>query len=141
MLKNISTLLSPDLLKILCEMGHGDEIAIVDGNFPAASNAKNLILSTGNTVCDVIDAVLSVFPLDGNSNVQATLMQVSKNDDYIPVVWDDFKAIVNKYEPENNEFEEIERYEFYKKAQNAYAIVQTTDKALYANIIFKKGVV
>ncbi|HWQ78377.1 MAG TPA: RbsD/FucU domain-containing protein [Anaerovoracaceae bacterium] len=140
MLKGIPEILSPELLKILCEMGHGDEIVISDGNFPGASCGQRLVRADGHTVCELLDAILTVFPLDSYSEVQASVMQVMPGDPYVPVIWEDFKAIVNQHEAVNNKFGDIERFEFYNRAKKAYAVVQTSDKALYANILLTKGV-
>lgn len=140
MLKGIPEIISPELLKILSEMGHGDEIVISDGNFPGASCGQRLVRADGHTVCEILDAVLSLFPLDSYCEAQAGVMRVAPGDPYVPVIWEDFKKIVQKHEPVNNKFQEIERFEFYARAKKAYVVVQTSDKALYANILLVKGV-
>lgn len=140
MLKNIPKIISPELLKIICEMGHGDEIVISDGNFPGASHAKILVRADGHTVTEMLEAILTLFPLDSYSDNQATIMEVVKGDTYVPTVWDDFKEIVKKHEPVNNNFAQEERFDFYERAKKAYVVVQTSDAALYANIILTKGV-
>ncbi len=141
MLKNIPTILNPDLLKILMEMGHGDEIVIGDGNFPAAAMGKRVVRCDGNGVCEVLDAILSLFPLDQYVENPLALMSLVPGDDINPVIWEEFKKIVRKHEPENCKFEFIERFAFYERAKDAYAVVSTGEGALYANIILKKGVV
>ena len=138
MLKGIPRIISPSLLKILCEMGHGDEIVIADGNFPAASNAKNLINMNGHNVCDVLKAILELFPLDAQSVHCVSVMQTE--DDSKPPIWNEFNRLLE----ENNlqlDFEKVQRFDFYNRAQKAYCIVATTEPALYANIILKKGVI
>ena len=140
MLKNIPSILSPELLKILMEMGHSDEIVIGDGNFPAASNAKRLIRCDGHGVPELLDAILQLFPLDTYVDSPVMLMQVTPGDDVDPVIWKDYRKIVDKHQ-ENVKFEEIERFAFYERARDAYAIVATGESALYANVILKKGVV
>ena len=140
MLKNIPSILSPELLKILMEMGHSDEIVIGDGNFPAASNAKRLIRCDGHGVPELLDAILQLFPLDTYVDSSVMLMQVTPGDDVDPVIWKDYRKIVDKHQ-ENVKFEEIERFAFYERARDAYAIVATGESALYANVILKKGVV
>ncbi len=140
MLKNIPSIISPELLKILHEMGHGDEIVIGDGNFPAASNAKRLVRCDGHGVPELLDAVLQLMPLDTYVESPAMLMQVSAGDDVVPVIWDEYKKIAAKHQ-DNVNFSEIERFAFYERARDAYAIVATGESALYANIILKKGVV
>ena len=140
MLKNIPSIISPELLKILHEMGHSDEIVIGDGNFPAASNAKRLIRADGHGVPELLDAILQLFPLDTYVDAPVMLMQVTPGDDVDPVIWNDYRKIVDKHQ-NNVKFEEIERFAFYERARDAYAIVATGESALYANVILKKGVV
>lgn len=140
MLKNIPSIISPELLKILHEMGHSDEIVIGDGNFPAASNAKRLIRADGHGVPEILDAILQLFPLDTYVDAPVMLMQVTPGDDVDPVIWNDYRKIVDKHQ-DNVKFKEIERFAFYERARNAYAIVATGESALYANVILKKGVV
>ena len=140
MLKNIPSIISPELLKILHEMGHGDEIVIGDGNFPAASNAKRLVRCDGHGVPAILDAILQLLPLDTYVESPVMLMQVTPGDNVDPVIWKDYKNIVDAHQ-ENVKFSEIERFAFYDRAREAYAIVATGESALYANIILKKGVV
>ncbi len=141
MLKGIPTILSPELLKIMMEMGHGDEIVISDGNFPGASIAQKLVRCDGNNGCEVLDAFLKFFPLDQYSKEPVSLMAVVPGDSIVPVIWESYKEIVIKHEPNFTEFEMVERFDFYERAKKAYAIVTTGEKAQYANIILKKGVV
>ena len=141
MLKGIPTILSPDLLKIMMEMGHGDEIVIADGNFPGSNLARNLVRCDGNNVTEVLDAFLRFFPLDQYSQAPVALMAVVTGDTVVPAIWEKYKKIIIKYEPDFKEFEMVERFDFYERAKNAYAIVTTGEKAQYANIILKKGVV
>ena len=140
MLKGISPILSPELLKILMEMGHGDEIVIGDGNFPAASVAQRLVRLDGHGVPEILDAIMQLMPLDTYVETPVGLMQVTPGDDVVPVIWDEYRAIVRKYEGERK-FEEIERFAFYERAKKAYAVVASGETAIYANIILKKGVV
>ncbi|NMC06237.1 MAG: fucose isomerase [Candidatus Lokiarchaeota archaeon] len=146
MLKNIPKILSPDLLKVLMEMGHGDEIVIADGNFPAASVAqatstKILVRADGHGIPDLLDAVLHVLPLDQYVEHPAVLMQVVPGDDVKPTIWNTYKEIIKKHEPAFNGFEHVERFAFYERAKKAYAVLATGEPALYANIVLKKGVV
>jgi len=140
MLKGIDSIISPEFLKILMEMGHSDEIVIADGNFPGASHAKRLIRADGHGVPALLDAVLKLFPLDTYVDAPVTLMEVVKGDTVVPTIWEEYKAIVEKYEP-NAKIENIERFAYYERAKNAYAVVMTGESALYANIILKKGVI
>lgn len=139
MLKNIPAIISPELLKILCEMGHGDEIVIGDGNFPAASNAKRLIRMDGHGVPEILDAVLKLIPLDTYVESPAMLMATAK-DDPTPEIWAKYEDIITKNNGETN-ISQIERFKFYERTREAYAVIATSESALYANIILKKGVV
>jgi L-fucose mutarotase len=140
MLKAIPAILSPELLKIMMEMGHGDEIVIGDGNFPAASCARRLVRLDGHPVSEILDAMLTLFPLDTFVEAPVGLMQVVPGDPTVPAIWDEYRRIVRAREGDRK-FEFIERFEFYERAKRAYAIVATGETALYANVILKKGVV
>lgn len=139
MLKGISALVSPELLKILCEMGHGDEIVIGDGNFPAASCAQRLIRCDGLGVPEILDAVLQLFPLDTYVDSPVSLMATTK-DDPTPEIWATYEEIINKHNGSTN-ISQVERFDFYDRTKKAYAVIATSEKALYANIILKKGVI
>ena len=140
MLKNIPKTLSPDLLKVLCEMGHGDEIVIGDGNFPAASNANILVRADGIGACEILDAVLQVFPLDQYDPDNFVLMQKVEGDNTDTSIWKDYEKILKKYEPDAQvSFEE--RFAYYDRAKKAYAVIATGEEKKYANIILKKGCV
>ena len=141
MLKGISPAISPELIKILMEMGHGDELVIADGNFPAASVAQRLIRADGLTCPILLDAILRLFPLDQYADKPVALMAVVAGDTYQPVIWDEYCAIVKKHESTFTDFEYVERFAFYERAKKAYAVLATSEMALYANIILKKGVV
>jgi L-fucose mutarotase len=139
MLKGISNLLPPDLLKILMEMGHGDEIVIADGNFPAASHAQRLVRCDGHGVPPLLDAILQLLPLDTFVKQPVALMAVVPGDNYSPDIWPVYKTIVQKYERQAADFDLVERHAFYERARKAYAIIATGETARYANIILKKG--
>ena len=141
MLKGIPPILSPELMKILLEMGHGDELVLADGNFPASTCAQRLVRADGHNVPELLDAILQFFPLDPYVPQPVGLMAVVPGDTVKPTIWEEYKTIVNKHDPKAANFEFIERFAFYERAQNAFAIVATSEKALYANIILKKGVV
>ena len=140
MLKGIPSIISPELLKIIMEMGHGDEIVIADGNFPSASMAKTLVRLDGHGVTDILDAVLGLFPLDTFTEKPVALMEVVPGDSTVPVIWDDYKNVIKKHEGDI-QIDNVERFAFYERAKKAYAVVATGETALYANIILKKGVV
>ena len=142
MLKGIPAILSPDLLKILMEMGHGDRIVIGDGNFPAASVAagSRLVRLDGHGVCEILDAVLTLFPLDPYVEEPVTLMEVVPGDDVETPIWDEYARIVAKHES-GAKIGHIERFRFYDEARKAYAVIATGETALYANVMLQKGVV
>ena len=143
MLKNIPPILSPDMLKVLCEMGHGDRIVIADANFPSASVGKNAIVlrADGYSAADLLDAILQLFPLDTYVDRPVALMQVMPGDPVETPIWDTYKAIVARYDGRGDRaFGEIERFAFYEEAGKAYAVIATGEKALYANLILQKGV-
>ena len=131
----------PDLLKILMEMGHGDEIVIADGNFPAASHAQRLVRCDGHGVPPVLDAILRLFPLDTFVKQPVALMAVVPGDNYNPDIWPVYQEIVKRNDRNFTDFETVERYAFYERARKAYAIVATGEMARYANLILKKGLV
>ena len=141
MLKNIPKILSPELMKTLMEMGHGDEIVIADGNFPAETFGKKVIRCDGHGVPELLDAIMKFFPLDTYTEKPVMLMEVVPGDDVVPTIWEDYNKIINKYEPENCKIEMIERFAFYERTKTAFAVVATGEEATYANIILKKGVV
>ncbi len=139
MLKNIPPVLSPELLKILMEMGHGDEIIIADGNYPSHSQGVPVVRADGHDVAPLLDAILDYFPLDTYSDRPVTLMEVVKGDPTVPVIWDTYKDIIKSKGYADEVVENIDRFDFYDRSRTVYAIVATSDKALYANILLKKG--
>lgn len=143
MLKGIPPILSPELLKVLCEMGHTDELTIGDGNFPGHTYGKKVIRLDGHGVPEILDAILQVFPLDTYVDKPVTLMGVVKGDTVKTPIWDTYKEIVAKYDSRGAAcFEEIDKWEFYDKVkEKSTVVIMTGETALYANIILKKGVV
>lgn len=141
MLKGISPLISPDLIKVLMEMGHGDEIVLADGNFPGASHAKRLIRLDGHPIPALLDAVLQLFPLDTYVEKPAALMQVVPGDQVETPIWSTYQQIIKLRTGLADPFEHVDRFDFYERAKNAYAVVATGESALYANLILKKGVI
>ena len=144
MLRGIPSILSPELLKVLCEMGHSDCLVIADGNFPAESIGKEakVIRLDGHGVPEVLDAILQVFPLDTYVEKSVNLMQVMPGDTVETPIWETYREIVAKHDERGvDNIGEVERFAFYEKAKKAYAIIATSEKALYANIMLQKGVV
>lgn len=139
MLKNISPVLSPELLKVLMEMGHGDELVIGDGNFPAASIAQRLIRLDGHGVPEILDAILKLMPLDTYVDAPVALMDNGDAENR-PEIWAKYEEVVKENEGDKK-IELVERFDFYDRAKKAYAVIATGETAIYANIILKKGVV
>ena len=140
MLKGIPPILGPDLLYILRAMGHGDEIAIVDANYPADSAGPELVRMDGLTVTEVLDAVLSLMPLDTFVDEQAIGMAVVGEPETRLEAHKDFDNVVKKYEP-GMHLTLLERFAFYERVHGAYAVVQTGERRLYGNIVLKKGII
>ena len=141
MLKGIPKIISPELIKVLMEMGHGDEIIISDGNFPAAALAKRLVRADGHNVTELLDAILQFFPLDPYVENPVSLMQVVPGDTVQTPIWEEYRSIVKSHDENFKDFESVERFAFYERAKNAFAVVSSGESALYANIILRKGVV
>ena len=121
-------------------MGHGDEIVIADGNFPAAAYAKRLIRADGISAAQMLEAVLQLIPLDQYDKNNFVLMQKCDGDNADTSLWEEYRAILKTYEPDAViSFEE--RFDYYERAKKAYAIVATGEEKQYANIILKKGCV
>ena len=138
MLKGIPSIISPELLKIMMEMGHGDEIVIGDGNFPGKSINANCVRCDGHNVPELLEAMLKLFPLDTYAK-PVYIMEKVPGDTVETPIWDEYRKLVKPYT--NEELEQVERFAFYERAKKAYAVVMTGENALYANIILKKGVV
>lgn len=146
MLKGIPAILSPELLKVLCEMGHSDRIVISDGNFPAETMGKDAIVvrMDGHGVPEILDAILQVFPLDSYVEKPVNLMELMDCDKGIieTPIWDEYKAIVARYDDRGAEaVGNIDRFDFYDEAKKCYAIIATGESAVYANVMLQKGVV
>ncbi len=147
MLKNIPSILSPELLKVLAEMGHSDRICLGDGNFPGASmaKAKNAIFlrADGHGIPEILDAILTVMPLDTYVDTPAMLMEKMDCDkDLVIPVWDTYKEIIAKHDDRGADaVGNYERFRFYEEAKDCYCILQTGETEIYANIILQKGVI
>lgn len=140
MLKGIPPILGPDLLYVLQAMGHGDRIVIVDANYPGDSAGPQLVRLDGHSASDVLDAVLTLMPLDTFVTDPAVCMQVVGDAQKRMPVMDEFEAIIKKHEPEMG-LSSLERFAFYERANSSYAIVQTGERRLYGNVILTKGVI
>ncbi len=145
MLKKVSKLLTGDMLKVLCDMGHGDEIVIADANFPAETVAKRLIRVPGIDAVSLCEAILEVFPLDSYSDYPAALMDLTDSDKKkgmpVPGIWAEYEEILSEACQKRVEIELMERYAFYERAQKAFAVIQTGEEKQYGNLILVKGVI
>lgn len=143
MLKNIPPILSPMLLKTLCEMGHSDRLVIADGNFPSESMGKDAIVirCDGDGVPELLDAILTVFPLDTYVEKPVNLMQVVEGDNVETPIWDTYNQIVSKHDQRGTDaIGTIERFAFYEQSKSCYCIIATGEKSMYANVMLQKGV-
>ena len=140
MLKGISNLLTPQLLYHLQAMGHGDEISIVDGNYPGESAGPRLVRLDGHSATAILDAILALMPLDTYVPTAAVGMDVVGEVPEEPPILSDFRSIIGKHQP-GIELSLFKKPDFYPRANAAYAIVQTSEARLYGNIVLRKGVI
>lgn len=141
MLKNLSPLLGPELLYTLRAMGHGDEIAILDGNYPADNaGPERVIRADGHDAVRLLDAILSVMPLDDMVPVAAIRPNVPGKPDQLDPVMMDLAAVVARHEPKMK-LTGVEPAVFYERVRNAYAVVASSERRLYGNVVLKKGVI
>ena len=144
MLKGIPKILSPELLKVLCEMGHGDRLVIADGNFPAQSVGRDAVVirMDGHGACEVLEGILRLFPLDTYVEQPVRLMGLVPGDKVETPIWDVYKKIIGEADDRGAAaVGQLERFAFYEEARKAYAVIATGERALYANIMLQKGVV
>ena len=141
MLKGLDPLLNADLLGVLSAMGHGDDLVIADSNFPSTTMAKRLVRMPGITATRVLEAVLTVMPLDDFVDEPCGRIEVVGDPDAVPEVCREFQTIIDKTEGGGVQIARIERFEFYRRAQEAFAVVQTGETRLYGCLLLKMGVV
>ena len=140
MLKGISPLLSPELLAVLCRMGHGDEIVLADAHFPGDTMGKRVLRADGLKIADLIDAILPVFELDSYVDAPLAMMAAVPGDKLDPKVEKAYRAAVDRHAPATPPIARMERFAFYDRAKQAFAVVMTGETAKYGNLILKKGV-
>lgn len=140
MLRDLNPLLSPDLLHALASMGHGDTIAIVDANFPAATCGKRVLRTDGIDASAMLEAVLSLLPLDTFSDAAAMSMQMVDTPDVTPEAVQDFQKLINDHADNPCTITPVERFAFYEKAKDCFLVLQTGERRLYGNLILTKGV-
>ncbi|MBJ6131301.1 ribose ABC transporter [Ochrobactrum sp. Q0168] len=138
MLKNINPLLTGSLLSILADMGHGDDLVIVDANYPAQASGVPVLDFPGISATAMAEAVLSVLPLDDFVDKPAAVMQASNE---TPAIYGEFEAVIAVAEGRKIAVDPVERFAFYARAREAFAVIRTGERRLYGNIIFKKGVI
>ena len=141
MLKGIDPLLGPELLHILRAMGHGDELVIVDANYPATANAKRLVRLDGVDAPRALQAILTLLPLDDFVEAPLAFMQMVGDSQTIPEVVSQMQKVAEQAEQKPLKAEHIDRFAFYERARQGYAIVATSERRLYGNVIVKKGVI
>ena len=141
MLKGIPAIIPPELMKILMEMGHGDELLLCDGNYPKGGCPPLCVRMDGHGITEILDAILRFLPLDTFVAHPTALMAVVEGDTYVPEIWDAYRRIAAQYEPKGLRDEVIPRFDFYERGRACYACVATGEGALYANVILKKGVI
>ena len=140
MLKSISPVIGPDLLAVLCRMGHGDEIVLADANFPGHSTNERTLRADGVSATWLLDGILPLFPLDTYVRCPLAMMACVRSDSVDPVE-KEFKQVIARHQPQFKKIERIDRFAFYERARHAYAVVMTGETRKYANLILKKGVV
>lgn len=141
MLKGIPPILSPELLAILARMGHGDDLVIADGNFPAEAVAQRLVRADGHGVPAILQAVLQLLPVDTFVPDPVVVMQPVDADTPEPPIWAQFRIALQRAEGRPIPLTPIERQAFYDRARKAFAVIATGETAVYANLLLKKGVV
>ena len=139
MLKGIHPAIGPELLKVLAEMGHGDEIILADAHFPGHSFNDQVLRTDGVKITTLLDGILPLFELDSYDD-PLIMMQVVKGDSLDPKVESSYRAEIEKHAPDAPEVIRIGRFEFYDRAEKAVVVVMTGETAKYGNIILKKGV-
>lgn len=141
MLKRIPPILSPELLHLIAQMGHGDELVIADANFPAATCANRLVRADGHGVPAILEAILQLFPLDSFVDHPAAVMRrLDKPGDPAPI-WAEYQRLLDGAEGRHISMEQVERFAFYERAKATFGVVATGEGALYGNIIIKKGII
>lgn len=141
MLRGISALISPELMTVLMEMGHGDEIVLADANFPSVSHAKRLVRAYGLAIPPLLDAILALFPLDCYVAKPVVLMGLEPQDTVVPAIWTEYQALLEAHQVQASGIDYVSRQQFYRRARRAFAIVATGESAMYGNILLKKGAI
>jgi len=141
MLKHIPPILSPELLYVMAQMGHGDELVLADANFPSVAIAKRLVRADGHAVPPLLKAILELLPLDSFVSMPAAVMRRVDEPDKSAPIWAEFQTLLDSVDGKHVGVERVERFAFYERAKQAFAVVATGETALYGNLILKKGVI
>ena len=140
MLKGISPLLSPELLSVLCRMGHGDEIVLADAHFPGETMNNRVLRADGLKITALLDAILPLFELDSYVESPVIMMAAVEGDELDPAVGETYRQAIDHHAPDTPPIARIDRFEFYGRAKEAFTVVMTGETVKYGNIILKKGV-
>jgi L-fucose mutarotase len=140
MLIGISPLISPDLLAILHRMGHGDEIVLADAHFPGETYGRRVLRADGLRIPDLLDAILPLFILDTYVESPLIMMEAVSGDQLDSAVEGSYRKAIDKHWPSTPPIQHIDRFDFYERAKQAFAVLMTGETAKYGNIILKKGV-
>ncbi len=140
MLKGISPLLSPELLQVLYRMGHGDEIILADAHFPGESFNDQVLRADGLGIAELLDAILPLFELDSYVDYPLVMMAAVEGDTLDPEVEKSYRKSIDRHVPDATSIQRIDRFKFYDRTKNAFAVVMTGETAKYGNILLKKGV-
>lgn len=141
MLKGISPVVGPDLLAVLCEMGHGDEIVLADAHFPGYTFNVNVLRADGIGIPELLDGILPLFELDAYVDDPLVMMAAVAGDELDPTVENSYRAVIDMHAPKAPAISRIDRFDFYDRSRAAYAVLMTGETAKYGNIILKKGVI
>ena len=142
MLKGVPAILPPELLKALCEMGHGDEFTIGDANFPALSYCDKVIRMDGHGIPEILDAILQLIPLDQYVDHPVTVMQIPEEAGIKDPITNEYSRIASEHEGRGDLLEYVERFDFYDRVKGkSLFVIMSGEKALYANVVIRKGVI
>ena len=141
MLVGISPLIGPELLSTLCRMGHGDEIVLADAHIPGESCSRRCLRADGLLIADLLEGILPLFALDTYVDHPVATMAPVPGDQLDPAVESSYRQVIDRHWPDTPAIEQVERFAFYERTREAFAVVMTGDTAKYGNIILKKGVI
>jgi len=143
MLKNIPEIIPPDLMLALMQMGHGDDIVFGDINFPSYSTGQRCVFAKGHKITELLDAILDFMPLDEFVDDSVTVMRPGGDyEGFVPPIWEEYRGIIKAkdFVGAFSDFHKMERFDFYERAKNSFVTVHTSEPALYACMILRKGI-